>query len=312
MLRLMRTLVTGGAGFIGSNLVDGLLARGDEVTVIDDISTGRRENLQQALANGATLVELDIREGSTVGELFARTRPEVVFHLAAQVDVRRSVADPTFDSQVNVGGTINVLRAALESGARRMVNASTGGAIYGEGRTIPAPEDHPVSPEAPYGLSKFCAEHYCQYFTRAHGLSTVSLRFGNVYGPRQDPLGEAGVIAIFCGLLVEGGRPTVFGDGLQTRDYVHVDDIVQANLLAAESDVSGAYNIGLGRQITVLDLVDALAPLAPNGFEPEHKPERPGEVRHIALDSSRARAELGWEARVGLEEGLAQTLESLR
>jgi UDP-glucose 4-epimerase len=312
MLRVMKALVTGGAGFIGSNLVDGLLARGDEVTVIDDVSTGRRENLEQALANGATLVELDIRDGSAVGELFARTRPEVVFHLAAQVDVRRSVADPTFDSQVNVGGTINVLRAALQSGARRMVNASTGGAIYGEGRTIPAPEDHPVSPEAPYGLSKFCAEHYCQYFTRAHGLSTVSLRFGNVYGPRQDPLGEAGVIAIFCGLLVEGGRPTVFGDGLQTRDYVHVDDIVQANLLAAESDVSGAYNIGLGLQITVLDLVDALAPLAPNGFEPEHKPERPGEVRHIALDSSRARAELGWEARVGLEEGLAQTLESLR
>jgi UDP-glucose 4-epimerase len=312
MLRVMKALVTGGAGFIGSNLVDGLLARGDEVTVIDDVSTGRRENLEQALANGATLVELDIRDGSAVGELFARTRPEVVFHLAAQVDVRRSVADPTFDSQVNVGGTISVLRAALQSGARRMVNASTGGAIYGEGRTIPAPEDHPVSPEAPYGLSKFCAEHYCQYFTRAHGLSTVSLRFGNVYGPRQDPLGEAGVIAIFCGLLVEGGRPTVFGDGLQTRDYVHVDDIVQANLLAAESDVSGAYNIGLGLQITVLDLVDALAPLAPNGFEPEHKPERPGEVRHIALDSSRARAELGWEARVGLEEGLAQTLESLR
>jgi UDP-glucose 4-epimerase len=312
MLRVMKALVTGGAGFIGSNLVDGLLARGDEVTVIDDVSTGRRENLEQALANGATLVELDIRDGTAVGELFARTRPEVVFHLAAQVDVRRSVADPTFDSQVNVGGTINVLRAALQSGARRMVNASTGGAIYGEGRKIPAPEDHPVSPEAPYGLSKFCAEHYCQYFTRAHGLSTVSLRFGNVYGPRQDPLGEAGVIAIFCGRLVEGGRPTVFGDGLQTRDYVHVDDIVQANLLAAESDVSGAYNIGLGLQITVLDLVDALAPLAPNGFEPEHKPERPGEVRHIALDSSRARAELGWEARVGLEEGLAQTLESLR
>jgi UDP-glucose 4-epimerase len=312
MLRLMRTLVTGGAGFIGSNLVDALLARGDEVTVIDDISTGRRENLEQALATGAALAELDVRDRGAVGELFARARPEVVFHLAAQVDVRKSVADPNFDSQVNVGGTINVLSAALENGARRVVNASTGGAIYGEGRTIPAPEDHPVSPEAPYGLSKFCAEQYCQYFSRQHGLSTVSLRFGNVYGPRQDPLGEAGVIAIFCGLLVQGGRPTVFGDGLQTRDYVHVDDVVEANLLAAESDVGGAYNIGRGLQTTVLELVEALAPLAPNSFEPDHKPERPGEVRHIALDSSRARAELGWEARVGLDEGLAQTLASLR
>jgi UDP-glucose 4-epimerase len=312
MLRLMRTLVTGGAGFIGSNLVDALLARGDEVTVIDDISTGRRENLEQALATGAALAELDVRDRGAVGELFARARPEVVFHLAAQVDVRKSVADPNFDSQVNVGGTINVLSAALENGARRVVNASTGGAIYGEGRTIPAPEDHPVSPEAPYGLSKFCAEQYCQYFSRQHGLSTVSLRFGNVYGPRQDPLGEAGVIAIFCGLLVQGGRPTVFGDGLQTRDYVHVDDVVEANLLAAESDVGGAYNIGRGLQTTVLELVEALAPLAPNSFEPDHKPERPGEVRHIALDSSRARAELGWEARIGLDEGLAQTLSSLR
>jgi UDP-glucose 4-epimerase len=306
----MKAVVTGGAGFIGSNLVDGLLARGDEVTVIDDISTGRRENLEQALAHGATLAEVDIRDREAVDEAFEGARPEVVFHLAAQVDVRKSVADPTFDSQVNVGGTINVLRAALASGTRRVVNASTGGAIYGEGRIIPAPEDHPVSPEAPYGLSKFCAEQYCQYFHRMEGLSTVSLRYGNVYGPRQDPLGEAGVIAIFCGLLVEGGHPVVFGDGLQTRDYVHVDDVVQANLLAADSDVNGAYNIGLGKQVTVLELVEALAPHAPNSFDPEHKPERPGEVRHIALDASRANAELGWEPRIGLKEGLEQTLSS--
>jgi UDP-glucose 4-epimerase len=211
-----------------------------------------------------------------------------------------------------VEGTINVLRAAQAGGVRRVVNTSTGGAIYGEGRTIPAPEDHPVAPEAPYGLSKFCAENYCQIFSRLHGLSTVSLRYGNVYGPRQDPLGEAGVIAIFCGKVLDGGRPTIFGDGLQTRDYVYVGDVVDANLLAAESDAAGAFNIGRGVETNVLELVDALRPLARDSFEPEHAPERPGEVRRIALDASRAREELAWEAKVSLEEGLERTLDSLR
>jgi UDP-glucose 4-epimerase len=222
------------------------------------------------------------------------------------------VADPTFDSAVNVGGTVNVLRAAHAHGVGRVVFASTGGAIYGEAQTIPAAEDHPVAPEAPYGLSKFCAESYCTLFTRLHGVSTVALRFGNVYGPRQDPLGEAGVIAIFCGRVLDGGRPVVFGDGLQTRDYVHVQDVVQANLLAAESDAGGAFNIGRGEEVTVIDLVKALAPHAGNGFKPDFQPERPGEVRHIALDASRAREELGWRSEVGIEEGLAQTLGALR
>jgi UDP-glucose 4-epimerase len=312
MPRAMRTLVTGGAGFIGSNLVDGLLERGHEVTVLDDVSTGRRGNLEQALRNGAELVQGDVRDGDAVMDLCERLRPEVVFHLAAQIDVRRSVADPAFDARVNVEGTINVLRAAQAGGVRRVVNTSTGGAIYGEGRMIPAPEDHPVAPEAPYGLSKFCAENYCQIFSRLHGLSTVSLRYGNVYGPRQDPLGEAGVIAIFCGKALEGSRPTIFGDGLQTRDYIYVGDVVDANLLAAESDATGAFNIGRGIETNVLELVDALRPFARDGFEPEHAPERPGEVRRIALDASRAREEPGWEARVGLEEGLERTLASLR
>src|SRR5215211_4717326 len=187
----MRTLVTGGAGFIGSHVVDALLERGDEVTVLDDVSTGRRGNLEQAIANGAELVDGDIRDAGAVAGLCDRVRPETIFHLAAQIDVRRSVADPAFDARVNVEGTVNVLRAAQASGAPRVVNTSSGGAIYGEGQTIPAPEDHPVAPEAPYGLSKFCAENYCGLFTRLHGLSTVSLRYGNVYGPRQDPLGEA-------------------------------------------------------------------------------------------------------------------------
>ena len=312
MARLMRAVVTGGAGFIGSNVVDALLARGDEVTVIDDLSTGKRENLDGALANGANLVEADIRDAASVREAVSAARPETIFHLAAQIDVRKSVADPGNDARINVEGTINMLAAAQEAGVARFVNTSSGGAIYGEGQQIPAPETHPVVPEAPYGLSKYCAEHYCEIYRRMHGTSTVSLRYGNVYGPRQDPLGEAGVIAIFCGKLVEGGQPIVFGDGLQTRDYVHVDDVVAANLAAADSDATGPFNIGTGIESTVLDIVEALAPLAGRPFEAQHEPERLGEVRHIALDASRAREELGWEPKVGLDEGLERTLASLR
>jgi UDP-glucose 4-epimerase len=308
----MKTLVTGGAGFIGSNLVDALVARGDEVAVIDDLSTGRRPNLDQAISNGAELIELDVRDRDAVAAAVERTGPEVVFHLAAQIDVRKSVADPANDSRTNVEGTINVLSAAQAHGVRRVINTSTGGAIYGEGQIIPAPEDHPVAPESPYGLSKFCAENYCALFTRLHGLSTISLRYGNVYGPRQDPLGEAGVIAIFCGKLLEGGRPTIFGDGSQTRDYVYVGDVVDANLRAAEIDATGSYNVGRGVQTSVLDIVTALAAHSSNGFEADHAPARSGEVQHIALDPSRTREELGWEAKVNLEQGLAKTLESLR
>jgi UDP-glucose 4-epimerase len=308
----MKALVTGGAGFIGSNLVDALVARGDEVTVIDDLSTGKRRNLERALVNGAELEAVDIRYPEAVSDVVARTQPEVIFHLAAQIDVRKSVADPAADARINVEGTVNVLKAAQAQGVRRVVNTSTGGAIYGEGRQIPAPEDHPSAPEAPYGLSKWCAEQYCEIFTRLHGLSTVSLRYGNVYGPRQDPLGEAGVIAIFCGKLLDGGTAMIFGDGTQTRDYVYVDDVVDANLRAAETDTTGPVNIGLGDEKSVLDIVAVLKQNAPNGFDPEHAPERPGEVQHIALDPSRAREELGWEAKVELAEGLKRTLDSLR
>ena len=282
------------------------------MTVVDDISTGKRANLDDAIGKGATLLEVDIRDAEAVHAATERARPEAVFHLAAQIDVRKSVADPANDSRINVEGTVNVLRAAQAHGVRRFVNTSTGGAIYGEGQIIPAPEDHPVAPEAPYGLSKFCAEQYCELFTRLHGLSTVSLRYGNVYGPRQDPLGEAGVVAIFCGRLLEGERPTIFGDGRQTRDYVYVGDVVDANLKAAESQTAGAVNIGRGAEVTVLAIVDALRAHSNGAFEPEHAPERPGEVRRIALDTSRARSELGWEASTGLEEGLARTLASLR
>ena len=307
----MRALVTGGAGFIGSNLVEELVSRGHEVKVLDNFSTGRRENLDGALEAGAELVEADIRDASAVRDLLDRVRPAAVFHLAAQIDVRKSAADPAFDARVNVEGTINLLAASHAAEVGRFVNTSTGGAIYGEGRILPASEDHPVAPEAPYGQSKFAAEGYCELFRRLHGLNAVSLRYGNVYGPRQDPLGEAGVIAIFCGRLRAGERPIVFGDGLQTRDYVHVDDVVAANLAATESDGSGAFNIGTGVETTVLELVDALAPHAQASFEPDHHPERPGEVKRIALDCTRAREELGWESGVSLADGLERTLASI-
>src|SRR5215218_4546356 len=310
--RPMKALVTGGAGFIGSNLVDALVARGDAVTALDNLSTGKRENLADAVHNGATLAEIDIREAEAVSDVVVRLKPDVIFHLAAQIDVRKSVADPAADARINVEGTVNVLGAAQAHGVPRVVNTSTGGAIYGEAQQLPAPEDHPSAPEAPYGLSKWCAEQYCELFTRLHGLSTVSLRYGNVYGPRQDPLGEAGVVAIFCGKVLEGGRATIFGDGKQTRDYVYVDDVVDANLRAAEADTTGPINIGLGKERSVLDIVAVLNEHAPDGFQPDHAPERPGEVQHIALDPSRAREELGWQAKIELEEGLRLTLDSLR
>ena len=309
----MRTLVTGGAGFIGSNLVDALLERGDEVTVLDNLSTGKKENLESAIAGGAVLADVDFRVGQAVNDLVSRVNPDVIFHLGAQIDVRKSVADPAYDATINVVGTINMLAAAQAAGVRRFINSSTGGAIYGEGRVIPAPETHPAEPEAGYGQSKLSAEGYCGLFRRLHGLSTVSLRYGNVYGPRQDPLGEAGVIAIFCGKLADGERPIVFGDGLQTRDYVYVGDVVAANLAAADSDAGGAFNIGLGVQSTVMDIVHLLGKLGGrDDFQAEHAPERPGEIMHIALDATRAHEELGWEPKVQLEEGLERTLASIK
>ena len=245
-------------------------------------------------------------------DVFGRKRPEVVYHLAAQIDVRHSVADPAADARINVEGTTNVLNASLEAGVKRFVNTSTGGAIYGEGQILPAPENHPVAPMSPYGNSKFCAENYCSLFRRLHGLPTVSLRYGNVYGPRQDPLGEAGVIAIFCGKLIEGGRPMVFGDGRQTRDYDWVGDVVSANLAAVTTDTAGPYNVGTGRETSVLELVDVLREVSgDDSFEPEFAPERPGEVQRIAIDPSRAREELGWEAKMDLRDGLAKLSDQL-
>jgi UDP-glucose 4-epimerase len=308
----MRALVTGGAGFIGSNLVDALLDRGDEVTVVDNLATGRLENLDAARRRGIDFHETDITDRDRVRKAFSNARPDIVFHLAAQIDVRKSIEDPAWDAGINVAGTINVLEAGRHAGVARVVNTSTGGAIYGDVDTIPTPETTPPRPMAAYGTSKFCAETYCGWYERLYGLSTVTLRYGNVYGPRQDPLGEAGVIAIFCGRLMSGERPTIYGDGRQTRDYVYVDDIVAANLAAASHpEAHGVYNVGTGRESSVLEVLAALrraAGLGDDEFAPEFAPGRLGELQRSALDVSRARAELGFTARASLDDGMARTL----
>jgi UDP-glucose 4-epimerase len=310
----MRTLVTGGAGFIGSNVVDALIARGDEVVAVDDLSTGRESNLDGARGKGAEFVRADIREADQIAQVVAEAAPEAIFHLAAQIDVRKSVADPAADARINVEGTINVLEAARRAGVARLVNTSTGGAIYGDVDTIPSPESTAPAPMAGYGTSKFCAEQYCNLYARLHGLSTVTLRYGNVYGPRQDPLGEAGVIAIFCGKLMDGGRPTIYGDGRQTRDYVFVGDVVAANLAAADKrDVGGAVNIGTGMETSVLDLVAILQQEGGrDDFEPDFAEARLGEIERSGLDVTRARDELGWEARTSLNDGIRTTLDAAR
>jgi UDP-glucose 4-epimerase len=312
----MRALVTGGAGFIGSHLVDTLLDRGDEVSVVDDLSTGRRENLQGALARGADLHEVDIRDAQRTHGVVVGARPDIVFHLAAQIDVRKSIEDPAWDAAINVGGTINLLEAARDARVKRVVNTSTGGAIYGDTDVVPTPESVPARPMAAYGQSKFCAEAYSGWYERLYGVSSVTLRYGNVYGPRQDPHGEAGVVAIFCGALLAGERPKIFGDGRQTRDYVYVGDIVAANLAAAaHPEAHGAYNVGTGREASVLEVVAALrtaAGLGEGDFEPEFAPARAGELQRSWLDVTRARAELGFSADTDLVSGMKPTLDWAR
>ena len=309
----MNCVVTGGAGFIGSHVVDALVARGDRVAVVDNLSTGRRSNLEDALSKGVELHVADVTSAAALSGIFAAVKPELVFHLAAQIDVRHSVADPADDARINVLGTIAVLEAARTAGARRLVNSSTGGALYGDADVIPTPEDDPIRPLAPYGQSKYSAEGYCELYTRLHDFSTVSLRYGNVYGPRQDAHGEAGVVAIFCGCAVAGRRPTVFGDGKQTRDWVEVGDVVRANLLAADSAVVGPVNIGRGRETSVLELLDALGEISDRGSpaEPELAPERPGEVLRSCLDVARAKTKLDWQARVELHDGLQRIVAGL-
>jgi UDP-glucose 4-epimerase len=302
----MRALVTGGGGFIGSNLVDRLVGRGDDVTVLDDFSTGRRDNLVSARSLGVRVHEGSVADPTVIAAACEESRPEVIFHLAAQIDVRRSVEDPPFDATVNVLGTVRVLEAAERSGARRLVLASTGGAIYGDTDVIPTPESTSPRPLSPYGASKASAEVYVDLYRRLHGLSTFSLRMANVYGPRQDPRGEAGVVALYCGAAVDGRAATVFGDGCQSRDFIYVGDVVEAFLAAGDSDAAGCCNVATGRETTVLEIAAAL------GLKTEFAPERPGEVRRSCLDPAAAAELLGWRASTGLSEGLERTLAAAR
>jgi UDP-glucose 4-epimerase len=308
----MRAMVTGGAGFIGSHLVDALLERGDEVLIVDDLSTGRRENLEGALGSGAELIEADVTDAGALSGAIAAQPPDIAFHLAAQIDVRVSVSDPVFDVSVNVAGTINLLEAARAGEVNRVVFASTGGAIYGEGsgRDLPLDETAECLPDAPYGQSKYAAEGYLSLYARLYGLSTIALRLGNVYGPRQDPLGEAGVVAIFCGALLEGRTPRVFGDGEQTRDYVYVADIVDAMLAAGDSRTVGTFNVGTGAETSVLELGRMVGRACEVPFDPQMAPPRSGEVQRIAIDSTRAAQELAWSAKTSLEDGLERTAKA--
>jgi len=298
----VRAIVTGGAGFIGSHVVEALLARGDQVTVVDDLSNGKRENVPE----GVPLVERDLREG--LGEVFADARPEVCFHLGAQVDVRVSVDRPTHDASVNVLGTIEVLEAA-RAHETQVVFSSTGGAIYGE-CDGPVTEEAERRPLAPYGVSKLAGEEYLAAYNRLYGTRHVSLRYGNVYGPRQDPHGEAGVVAIFLGSLAEGRAPRIFGDGLQTRDYVYAGDVARATLAAAGQD-GGVFNVGTGSETSVVELYEACRRVAGSSLDAEQAPARLGELQRSVLDVSRAERELGWRPEVPLEEGLRLTWESI-
>jgi UDP-glucose 4-epimerase len=296
----MRVLVTGGAGFIGSHLTDALIARGDQVTVVDDLSAGRIGRLHQ----DADFHIQDITGARQFVALAEAVKPALICHLAAQIDVRASVTFPATDSKVNVTGTVNVLEAALAVGAR-VLFSSTGGAIYGRGVPIPSPETAPTMPESPYGTAKYCAEQYIGLFNRLHGTSHGILRFANVYGPRQDPAGEGGVVGIFCSRAWAGQPATIFGDGRQTRDFVYVADVVDAILAAADCDQPGVWNVGTGTEVSVLRLASLVAEVSGRTTDPEFAPARPGELDRSALSAELAARELGWRPATTLADGVA-------
>jgi UDP-glucose 4-epimerase len=303
----MKVLVTGGAGFIGSHVVDGYVAAGHEVLVVDNLCTGKRDNLNPR----ARFHELDILDPKTA-ELIHTERPDVLNHHAAQMDVRRSVADPLFDARTNILGTIALLEAARQAGVRKVLFVSSGGAAYGEQETFPAPETHPTWPVSPYGVSKRSGELYCHFFQAEYGMPFVAFRYANVYGPRQDPHGEAGVVAIFSGRMLRGEPVTVNGDGKQTRDYVYVGDVARMSLLALERDATGPVNIGTGRETDVNELAATLLEVSRSRSEVRHGPAKGGEQRRSVVDIRRAAEVFGWRPEVSLRDGLARTVEFFR
>lgn len=306
---ISRALVTGGAGFIGANLVDRLIDDGADVLVVDDLSHGKLERLAGARQAGHVQIhQLDIRD-EALRDVATRFAPDVVFHLAAQIDVRRSVTDPVVDASINVAGTVNVLAAAAGAGAGQFVFASSGGAIFGEAEKLPTPESAPRRPTAPYGVSKLVADEYLRYFHTAHGLNYVSLGLSNVYGPRQDPHGESGVVAIFTQRLLGDMRPVIFGDGSQRRDYVYVEDATDACIRAAGHAGGTFLNIGTGVETSVVKLFGMLCDLTGKQVDPIFEEARPGEVGRSALDATRAGKVLGWEPWTSLEDGLQMTVD---
>lgn len=306
---MKRILVTGGAGFIGSHVVDAYIAAGHEVIVVDNLATGFRQNLNPR----ARFHEMDIRD-KALADLFAQEKPQIVNHLAAQIDVRRSVLEPAFDADVNVLGTINVLENCRLHGVEKFLFASTGGAIYGEPdpAELPLSEDYFPRPLSHYGTAKLAGEHYIRLYGLLYGLRYTILRFPNVYGPRQNPHGEAGVCAILVGLMLEGKRPVLYGHGAPTRDYVYVGDIARATVQALEKGDGETLNLGSAVETSVRDIFDVLRRLIGFQDEPDLQPLRPGEVNRIAITGDRAREVLGWQPEVGLEEGLKRTLRHVQ
>jgi UDP-glucose 4-epimerase len=303
----MTTLVTGGAGFIGSHVADALVERGHTVHVLDDLSSGTRWKVPDA----ATLHVMDIR-ADDAADLVADLAPDVLVHHAAQMDVRQSVADPAFDADVNIRGFLNLMEAGRTSGLRKVIFASTGGAIYGEPDYTPQDEDHPLRPLSPYGVAKLATERYLYFYQQQYGLDTVSLRYANIYGPRQNPHGEAGVVAIFTKAMLAGGQPVINGDGEQTRDYVYVGDVVRANLAALDYDGSGVFNVGTGRETSVNELFRVLRDATGADVAEEHGPGKPGEQQRSVLGYETSAEELGWTPQVSLQDGLGRTVDWFR
>ncbi|MSQ26427.1 MAG: NAD-dependent epimerase/dehydratase family protein [Dehalococcoidia bacterium] len=300
----MKVLVTGGAGFIGSQVVDALIARGDSVGVVDNLSSGSRRNLNPR----ARLYVVDITDPAAVEAVFAQEKPEAVSHHAAQTDVRRSLADVPFDARTNILGSIHVLDGCVKQGAKNIVFASTS-AIYPETQALPIPETHPLQPVSAYGVSKMTVENYLALYKLAFGLRWTAFRYGNVYGPRQDPHGECGVVAIFSGQLLAGATPTIFGDGTKTRDYIHVDDIVRGNLLALDGAGDGeVFNLGMGREVSDYEVFQGVAAALGSPVMPIFGKKRPGELDRVCLDITKAQRVLGWSPRVTLAEGMAATV----
>ncbi|MBI2866825.1 MAG: NAD-dependent epimerase/dehydratase family protein [Chloroflexi bacterium] len=300
-------LVTGGGGFIGSHIAKAFIATGHRVVIVDDLSSGRRELVPPQ----AAFYQMDIRDPA-IEKVFQEHRPDVVDHHAAQISVSRSMREPRFDAEVNVVGSVNLLDIAARHGVKRFIFASTGGALYGEPERLPCGESHPIAPLSPYGTAKYAVEQYVRYFKRAGGLPFVILRYGNVYGPDQDPHGEAGVVAIFALKMLRGQEVTVFGDGTQQRDFIYVGDVAQANVSALERGEGGAYNIGTGRGDSVNEVYRVLAAATGYTKPPVYLPARPGDVYRIWLNCSLAKRELGWQAATPLEEGLRRTVEAIR